>query len=329
MISTIAATATTAPDRLQVRVKRKQEIAEQIFLFELARDDSQMLPPFNAGSHIMVCTPNGLERRYSLCNAPSERDRYVIAVKRDAMGGSGSISMADDAKVGDQVSVSAPLNYFPLETTTSPFLLIAGGIGITPVLAMMHELRARNASFKVIYCTRSASTTAFMDELTAPEWVGQVLIHHDHGDPSRSLALGPLLDNCVRGTHLYCCGPRPLMQAVRDLTKKWPPGSVHFEDFGTSAHTPVASDERGFVVRLARSGITAQVPPGTTILEALRAQGVSVPSSCEAGTCGSCRTRLISGEAEHRDFVLDDDEHNTDIMICVSRARSEVLVFDL
>jgi phthalate 4,5-dioxygenase reductase subunit len=313
---------------ISLEVSRKIEIAQQIFLFELMRADHQELPSFTAGSHLLVQTPGGLLRRYSLCNAPSERDRYMIAVKRDAEGGGGSISMVDQVAVGDLLRVSPPLNYFPLSAEATSYLLIAGGIGITPVLSMMHELIAKKADFKLVYCTRSPETTAFLDDLSTPELAGQILVHHDHGDRERSLEIAPLVAQRAGDAHVYCCGPRPLMQAVRDATRHWPFSAVHFEDFGTSAQ-PQQDGEKPFTVRLARSGVTVEVAPGVSILEALRRRDIAVPSSCESGTCGSCRTGLLAGVANHCDFVLDDDEQDQAIMICVSRARSEELVLDL
>ena len=328
MSSNLTPSATATPDRLSVRVRRKVEIADQIFLFELVREDGQDLPPFDAGAHLTVETPNGQSRHYSLCNAPGERNRYQIAVKRDVAGTGGSVNMVDAVQTGSLLRVSPPENYFPLAHTASRYLLIAGGIGITPILAMMHELQARGADFKVIYCTRAPASSAFLDELNAPQWAQRVTVHHDHGDPARLLELAPLLADAPPDTHIYCCGPRPLMQAVREQTAHWPSGSVHFEDFGTSAR-PASEADQTFTVRLARSGIDVQVPPDKTILTALRECGIAVPSSCESGTCGSCRTRLLAGEVEHRDFVLDDDEYASNIMICVSRARSKELVLDV
>jgi phthalate 4,5-dioxygenase reductase subunit len=321
-------TQTETGDMMALLVQSKTEIAQDIFLFELVNRNLADLPPFSAGAHVLVLTPRGVSRRYSLCNAPSERHRYVIAVKRDAAGGGGSVSMIDSVRAGELLHVSEPSNYFPLADAASSHLLIAGGIGITPALAMLRELSAKNADFKLIYCTRSPETTAFLDELSAPEFAGRVQVHHDYGDRERSLAIAPLVAQRNGDTHLYCCGPRPLMEAVRAETKHWPHAAVHFEDFGTSAPAD-QHGEKAFSVKLAKSGKTVAVPAGVSILAALRGQGVDVPSSCESGTCGACRTGLISGVAEHCDFVLDDDEQESAIMICVSRARSGELVLDL
>ena len=316
-------------EMMSLIVRRKVQLADDITLFVLMRPDRSELPPFTAGSHLLVVTPNGLSRRYSLCNVSSERYRYVIAVKRDAEGNGGSRSMVDEVAVGAPLSVSPPFNYFPLADDATSYLLIAGGIGITPIRSMMRELIAKEADFKVVYCTRSPETTAFLHELSSPELAERVLIHHDDGDRERSLAMRPVLADRTEGAHLYCCGPRPLMQAVRDMSAHWPSSTVHFEDFGTSAHPEQEDGEQPFAVRLARSGTTVKVPPAVSILEALRSNGIAVPSSCESGTCGTCRTGLLAGLADHRDFVLDDDEQEKEIMICVSRAKSKELVLDL
>ncbi len=329
MSTVIEADAPVEAPMLALTVRHKKLVAQDIALFELAPQAGQNLPPFEPGAHVVVVTPSGLTRRYSLCNAPTQCDAYVIAVKRDAKGDGGSISMVDGLAVGGQVSVSQPENYFPLSGEGKSYVLIAGGIGITPILSMMHALLARKVDFKLIYCSRSPETTAFIEELAAPELAGRVLIHHDYGDSQKSLDLSPLLAERAGDAHLYCCGPRPLMSAVRKMTRHWTSSAVHFEDFGTSEPPPQQAADKPFSVRLARQGITVLVPAGVSILEALRGRGLTVPSSCESGTCGSCRIGLLSGIAEHRDFVLDEDDHDKEIMICVSRAKSGDLELDL
>jgi phthalate 4,5-dioxygenase reductase component len=314
---------------LPLRVAGKTCIAPDVFLFELVHRDGAPLPAFTAGAHVTVLTPNGLTRRYSLCNSPAQTDRYCIAVKREPQGQGGSASMIDQVQAGDDLPASAPQNYFSLDAQAASHLLIAGGIGITPILAMAHELQARGADFKLIYLTRSAEATAFLDDLRAAELAPRVLIHHDQGDVAQALDLSPWLARPHEGTHLYCCGPRGLMQAVREQARDWPSGSVHFEDFGTGEPQQQTGEDRPFTVKLARSGRTIAVPSGVSILEALRREDIAVPSSCESGTCGTCRTGLIAGVAEHRDYVLDEDEQDTQIMICVSRAVSPQLELDL
>ncbi|MFM0502060.1 PDR/VanB family oxidoreductase [Paraburkholderia caffeinilytica] len=313
-------------DTMLLNVTGKTALADGIYQFEFRSPDGKPLPPFTAGAHVLIETPSGIGRRYSLCNAPSERDRYVVAVKLDPGSRGGSVSMINDVKVGMRIRVSVPENYFALTDDASDYLLVAGGIGITPIHAMMAELDARAARYRLVYCTRSPETTAFLAELSSlPS--SRVQIHHDYGNSDQSLDFAKLLATREGNTHLYCCGPRPLMQAVRNNASGWPSLAVHFEDFGTSVSNGEASS--GFTVTLQRSGIRVNVAAGQSILEAVREAGVETPSSCEAGTCGACRTTLCSGEADHRDFVLDDDEHDRAIMICVSRAKSDELVIDL
>ncbi len=308
---------------IPVRVARAERIAEDIHVFELRDPGGADLPEFSAGAHVSVKVPSGLLRKYSLCNDPAERDRYVIAVKRETNGRGGSDSLIRDVAAGAELRVSPPANNFALAKSPAGHLLIAGGIGITPIMAMIHHLKATGGRFTLYYCTRSPELTAFQAELSAPELRGQVTIHHDGGDPARALDLWPILEK-PKG-QLYCCGPRGMMQAVRDMTGHWSPSAVHFEAFTDAAPKP---DGKPFVVRLARSGETVEVPAGVTILEALRAKGLDVPSSCESGTCGTCRTKLIAGDVDHRDLVLSEGEHATNIMVCVSRARSGELVID-
>lgn len=310
---------------IPTRVAQYTQIADDIYLFELHADDGAALPEFTPGAHIAVRVPNGQLRKYSLCNAPTERDRYVFAAKREVGGRGGSISLIDHTKRGDTLAVSPPRNDFALVRSPAGYLFIAGGIGITPILSMLRHLTSTGSgSFKLYYCTRSASAAAFRDELSAPEFRGRVVLHHDQGDPAQALDLWPLVER-PKG-HLYCCGPRSMMQSVRDMTGHWSPSSVHFESFTDAAKNK--PDDRAFTIRLARSGDVLPVPVGVTILEALRAHGHQVTSSCESGTCGTCRTRLLSGEADHRDLVLSEAEHCNNIMVCVSRARSDELVID-
>ena len=315
-------------DVVQLKVNSVEEIAREIFSFELVDPNGQDLPEFSAGAHVSIQVPNGEIRKYSLCNDPMERNRYVIAVKRETKGTGGSLSLTTQARPGDLIRVSAPRNDFSLAPNVNNFLFIAGGIGITPILSMMRYLKSSGAGrFKLYYLTRAPEMTAFREELLAPEFRGTVEIHHDNGDPDQMLDLWPILET-PQGRHLYCCGPRPLMEAVRDMSGHWSSAAVHFEDFGATKPAHKAED-RPFKVTLARTNRTFEIPKDLSILDTLRADGIRVSSSCESGTCGSCRTRLISGDVEHRDLVLTEQEHATNIMICVSRAREGDLVIDL
>jgi phthalate 4,5-dioxygenase reductase subunit len=310
-----------------LRVTRAEPVARDIHLFEFRDPEGGELPAFTPGSHVTVKAPNGTLRKYSLCNAAGEGDRYVIAVKRDAAGHGGSVSLVDGTRVGDLVEVSEPRNAFELAAKAPAFIFVAGGIGITPILSMMRSLAASGMErFKLYYCTRSPEDTAFRDELAADEFKGKVVIHHDRGDPSKSLDLWPIFEK-PSNAHIYCCGPRPLLEAVRDMTGHWSPSAVHFESF-LDAAAQAKPEDTPFTVVLAKSGDRVEVPPGVSILDAMRAKGHEAPSSCESGTCGTCRTRLIAGAADHRDLVLTEEERAQQIMICVSRALSPEIEID-
>lgn len=319
-------TASDPLPTMSLRVTRNDRIADGIHLLEFRDAAGKHLPGFSAGAHIAVRAPNGLLRKYSLCNDPAERDRYQIAVKRESNGRGGSRSLIDSIKAGDKLVVAAPVNDFGLPPRAQDFLFIAGGIGVTPMMAMIHETLAQGKRFRLFYCSRSPEATAFREELSAPRLKDMITIHYDQGDPSRSLDLRPILAERRNREHLYCCGPRPLMEAVRAMTDHWSPTAVHFEAFSEAeTHKP---GDKSFEVKLARSGEVLDVPTDKTILEVLRQHGLDVPSSCETGTCGTCRTKLLAGEADHRDLVLAEHERKDTIMICVSRARSELITID-
>lgn len=207
------------------------------------------------------------------------------------------------------------------------FVFVAGDSGITPILVMMRNLKLQgHQQFKLIYCTRDAGSTAFFDELTGSEFAPHVTLHHDHGDSNNAFDFWPVFETPTKA-QVYCYGSRELMDAVADMTGHWPSGAIHFENSGADARTYAANT--AFTVRLNKSGLTVPVSADQTILQALRASGQQVSSSCESGNCGSCRTGLLAGVAEHRDSVLSEDEQASNIMVCVSRAMSNELVLDL
>jgi phthalate 4,5-dioxygenase reductase subunit len=312
---------------MTVRVARAERVATDIHTLELRPAGSEPLPAWRAGAHVTVRSPNGSLRKYSLCNDPAERDRYVIAVKRDPGGRGGSVDLIDHTRPGDMLEITEPHNAFDLAPKATSFILIAGGIGITPILSMARALNADGRRYKLYYLTRSPEHTAFAEELAGEEFRDKVVVHHDGGVAANSYDLWSVLEKPASSAHVYCCGPRPLLEAVRDMTGHWPKAAIHFESF-IDAGAAAKPDDKPFIVRLARSGDRVRVAPGQSILEAMRARGHEAPSSCESGTCGTCRTTLLEGEADHRDLVLMDDEKDTQIMICVSRARTPEIAID-
>jgi phthalate 4,5-dioxygenase reductase subunit len=312
---------------LTLRVSAISDLTADIRAFELIDSEGRDLPPFAAGAHIEVRTPSGLCRQYSLFNPPGEANRYMIAVKREPSGRGGSASMHEQVYTGDRLAASLPRNYFPLAPGKGPHLLIAGGIGITPLFCMAQELARDRADFRLYYCARTAEGAPFRQELSDRAFAGRVVLHHDGGDLARALDVRKIVGSAPPGAHIYCCGPRPLMEDVKQAASARPRDTVHFEDFG--APSAPSDAERGFQVVLSRSGQVIDVPPGVSILEALRRHGLQLRSSCEAGSCGSCLTRVVAGDIDHRDFLLDDSEQSHSMLICVSRARGDKLVLDL
>jgi ferredoxin-NADP reductase len=323
---------------MRLRVRSITYLAEDINGYELVDPNGHDLPRFEAGAHIGVrlappdapADQEALWRDYSLWNDPAERRRYCIAVLREKLG-EGSRRLHDSVRVGDAVEVSLPRSHFRLAEEAERHLLLAGGIGITPVMAMIAELKRRRADFRLYYCARSPERTAFREDLDLLAALGRVVFHYDGGDPAKGLDIAGLLREPRPGTHLYYCGPAGMMEAAAAASAHWPAGTVHCEYFkGPGAAPPSRlADDRPFVVRLVRSGTEHQVPAGETILDVLREQGIETRSSCELGYCGACLTRYVGGEADHRDPILGEKARQTHLLICCSRAKTDILELDL
>lgn len=316
---------------LTVRVARKAIEAEGIASFELVSVDGQPLPAFAAGSHVDVQLPGGLTRQYSLCNDPAESHRYLIAVLRDAASRGGSAAMHEQVKEGDTLVISAPKNHFALAHEAQSHLLLAGGIGVTPLLCMAERLVHSGAVFEMHYCTRSRSRTAFVQRIEGSALAGRVQFHFDDGAPAQRADIAALVGPPRPGQHLYVCGPQGFMDAVlaRARTQGWPEAQIHYEFFGAA---PAAGGETGaFEVKLASSGRVVPVPAGVSVVKALADCGVVVATSCEQGVCGTCLTRVIDGVPDHRDLYLTPEEQaaGDQFLPCCSRAKSALLVLDL
>ncbi|MGZ3461543.1 MAG: PDR/VanB family oxidoreductase [Archangium sp.] len=322
-----------ANDCLRLRVQRITPEAEGILSYELVSAEGGRLPPFEAGSHLDVHVPGGFLRPYSLCNDPEETHRYVLAVQRDERGRGGSRAMHERVREGDVLTTRPPRCDFPL-LYGRRYVLVAGGIGITPLLSMAHALGRQGTPWHLHYCTRSPERTAFRALLASPAFAGHVTFHHDGGEPSRGLDVKALLATRTGGTRLYCCGPAPLMRAVREaaLQHAWPREKVHFEAFSAEASGAIGErSDTEFQVVIRSTGATYPVPPGQTVLNVLRRNGLRVPSVCEAGTCGTCLTGVCDGDPDHRDTYLPEAQRaeRRNMLVCVSRARSGKLVLDL
>ncbi|MFK8023043.1 MAG: 2Fe-2S iron-sulfur cluster-binding protein [Ilumatobacter sp.] len=316
---------------LTVRVARRANVARDIDAFELVALDGAALPPTTAGAHIDVQIPGGLTRQYSLANDPADTDRYVIGVLNDPASRGGSAAMHALVKEGDTLTISPPKNHFPLAENAAHSVLLAGGIGVTPLLAMAERLASCGASFELHYSTRSRERTAFCDRLAAERFAGRVHHHFDDGGADQQLDLGALLAREEPGTHLYVCGPNGFMEWVLSSARSagWPDERLHFEFF--SAAPIDTTDDGSFEVQLSSSDAVIRVGAEHTVIAALAAHGVSIPMSCEQGVCGTCLVGVLEGEPDHKDLYLMPKEQaaNDRFLPCVSRARSERLILDL
>ena len=315
---------------LSLKVARIDAATPRIKALELVARDGSPLPAFTAGAHIDVELGNGETRSYSLLNDPTETQRYVVAVLRETDSRGGSTYVHDQLRVGDILASSEPVNNFPLNEAGERHILIAGGIGITPLLAMSRWLTMREFEFTLHYCAKSRAEAAFIDEIETA--LGpRLAAHFDGGDIARGLDVAALLKERPAAAHVYVCGPPGLIRAVREATPHWPKGSVHYELFrGSEADIAPRSSDQPFEIVLKRAGKTLTVPADKSILETLAGAGIKVKTLCKEGVCGTCRVGLVAGRADHRDEVLTDEERERNIQVCVSRALpGETLVLDL
>lgn len=315
---------------LRLRVHSVTWEAEGVFSYELRDPERAALPAFTAGAHVDLHLSNGMVRSYSLVNGQDERLRYVIAVQKDRASRGGSTWVHEKLRTGDLVAVSAPRNNFPLAEDAAHSLLIAGGIGITPLWCMMQRIAALGRGATLYYCVRTRKEAAFCEPIAAlAEKAGIEVVFNFDGEPGgKMLDIAGVVARAASGTHLYCCGPVPMLDAFEAATEELPRERVHVEYF-TPKEAPAA--EGGFTVVLAKTGRSFQILPGKTILETLLDAGVNVASSCLEGVCGTCETRVLEGTPDHRDVVLTESERKASktMMICCSGSKTERLVLDL
>ncbi|PWI42912.1 PDR/VanB family oxidoreductase [Streptomyces sp. ICBB 8177] len=303
-------------DALQLLVTRRRQEADDVVSLRLTAPDGGRLPAWQPGAHLDVTLPSGRRRPYSLCGDPADVHAYRIAVRRIDGGGGGSVEVHEALRPGTRITVRRPRNAFPFAADAS-VLLVAGGIGITPVLPMAREAERRGLDWRLVHCGRTRASLPFADELAelaarSPDRV-EVLTDEEHGVPD---AAG-LLSRAPAGSAVYCCGPGPMLDAVRAAFDASAARALHFERF-TAA--PVR-DGRPFTVRLRGSGEVLDVPADRSALEVLRERDPATPYSCRQGFCGVCAVRVLAGEVEHRDRKLTDEERAAGrMLVCVSRA---------
>jgi vanillate O-demethylase ferredoxin subunit len=311
---------------LRLRVKSATWEAPSVVSYDLRPLEPGELPPFTAGAHVDLTLPNGLIRSYSLINPQAERHRYVIAVQRDRASRGGSKWVHENFRPGDILTVNGPRNNFALNEAAQKSVFIAGGIGITPIMSMIERLSTLNREWELVYCARKRADTAFAEKLA--DFGSRVRFNFDEEPGGRMLDIAATVRAAPPDAHLYCCGPLPMLEAFEAAAASLPRDRVHVEYF--TAKEPAAV-QGGFTVVLAKSGKEFVVPPGKTILDTLLDAGLDIPYSCTEGICGTCETRVLEGEPDHRDLILTEDERAAGkvMMICCSGAKSEKLVLDL
>lgn len=322
----LPAAAQAEGDTLRVRVATRRLVAQDIVALELESADGTPLPPFEPGAHVDVHLGGDLLRQYSISNHAAERSRYRLGVLLDPNSRGGSAAVHAGCQVGQVLQIGRPRNHFPLRLETAHTLLFAGGIGITPILAMAHALHAAGRSFELHYCGRNAARLAFLGELKA--FGDRVHVHLDDGPATQHLAIDAVLAAPASDRHLYVCGPNGFMDFVTGAARRlgWAEETVHLERFGAEVNT----DGAPFTVVAARSNVTFEVQPGERIADRLAAHGIAVRMSCQSGVCGTCVTRVIDGMPDHRDHVQTPAEKaaNRTITVCCSRSKTRRLVLD-
>lgn len=304
--------------------------AEDIISLELRPVGGGEFPPFAPGAHVDLHLPNGLGRSYSLCNSADERHRYVVGVLKDRSSRGGSRWLHDELRVGMQLPISAPRNNFPLDEAADHSVLVAGGIGITPLMCMARRLHDLGRSFELFYFARSRRATAFLEALS--DMQVPTTLHFDDeagGPPDLRRILQEKAP--VSGLHLYACGPTPMLDVFEKQCNQLGLRNAHIERFTPVEHKPAADARRSFTVHLARSKRVVPVTSDKSILDTLLEAGIDVANSCRDGVCGACETRVLEGEPDHRDSILTESERamNTTMMICVSGCKSKSLKLDL
>jgi ferredoxin-NADP reductase len=324
--SPVAVSPTTAKDPLiEVRLTAVRYAARDTSLFEFQRLDGKPLPAYEPGAPVDMHLPNGLLRNYSLIVAKPDPSIYTFGIKRDPASRGGSRFIHEAMLVGATLKISEPRNNFRLREDAAHTILLAGGIGITPIWCMVQRLESLGKSWKLYYSCRSRADMAFLQALEA---MAPAHLHFDDESSGKFLDIAAIVAEAPKDAHIYCCGPAPMMQAFETASANWPREQAHVEYF-VPRQQP--GKKGGFTVELARSGASYFIPEGETILNVLLDAGVDVDYSCELGICGACEQRVISGTPEHRDSILSEEEQaeNKRVMICCAGCKTEKLVLDM
>jgi ferredoxin-NADP reductase len=315
---------------IQARISAICHEADGIVTLELRPVDGPEFPAFSPGAHIDLRLTNAMVRSYSLCNDSQECYRYVVGVLKDSKSRGGSRFVHENLRVNDVLEISAPRNHFPLHEEARHTVLFAGGIGVTPLLCMARRLKKLGRSVEMVYACRSRSNAAFL--LAIQELQIPVTLHFDDeagGPPD----LRGLLSRRVPDveTHHYACGPTVMLDAFERICSDLHHPHAHIERFSAVEHAAAPDARSSFIVELCRSGTTFEVTPAKSLYRNLLERKIDVPFSCSEGICGSCETRVLEGEPDHRDSVLTPEQRaaNRVMLPCVSGCRTERLLLDL
>ena len=313
-------------DTIELTVMSVKQATPDVRVYELAAADGGELPSFTAGAHVDLHLSNGMVRSYSILSDPDDRRRYLLGVARDRRSRGGSAHIHDTLEPGDRLNVGLPRNNFELDEDAPASVLIAGGIGITPMMSMVCRLESLGGDWQLHLAARTADHAPFRETLAL--FGDRAVFHFDDEHGGGVMDIAAIVGLAEDGAHLYCCGPAPMLDAFKRSTAHLPSERVHLEHFASSEP---AATEGGFDVELTRSGKTVHVAKGQSILDAVSQAGVAVPFSCQAGVCGSCETRIVEGVPDHRDLILTESERsaNKSMMICCSGSFSDRLVLDL
>lgn len=321
-------------DTFDLVVRGLRQESSSVVSLEVALPGGGTLPEWQPGAHLDLVLPSGLVRQYSLCSDPDNLSGYRLAVLREPAGRGGSEELHAQTRLGASLTARGPRNHFRIEDGASHYLLVAGGIGITPILAMARQLVAAGKSVRLVYCGSSRQTMAFIDELQ--EIMGDSLALYPKDESGRADLLREIND-APAGTAVYACGPERLLADLERATlDTLGQGAFHAEHFA-AASPPVATadatetaDDAPFEIELRQSGCTLTVPPDKSVLDVVLEVNPTFMSSCEEGFCGTCETKVLEGEVEHRDTILSEKERakNDTMFICVSRSKCPKLVLD-
>lgn len=316
-------------ETFDVVVKRVVQETDRIKGFELAPVDGNSIKSFEPGGHIVIHMPDDISRHYSLVNGTEDTEAYRIGVLKEIDGRGGSAYMHDVVHEGAVLHVSGPTNLFELDETAKHSVLLAGGIGVTPIMAMAKHLNATDASFEMHYCAKSTDDAAFVNWLKSCTFADRVSFHFDGGDPSKGLNISQVVESQDSTAHIYFCGPAGFMDAIKQSVEAWEPERVHSESFtGVDA---VGDHAKSFEIEINNDGKILTVPADKTALDVLRANGYEIESVCEEGVCGTCIVDVLEGIPEHRDEFLTDEEKEENAMMttCCSRSKSSRLVIEI